>query len=242
MRPSVRATLMLATGVSLLAVACGSSAKTSSSAASPTTNASTTTTPPATGPAAAAGPTPAAPPVLSFTGSSDKTSTSFTVGNTWQLNWTVQASTTPTVEIDDESGTTIDHLNTGRSGNGSTIEHQSCTCHVKLSVHGDTTYSFMAADLPGGAPTIAVPVLFNGYSDKATPNFTISPPWTLSWTIQANTAPTVEVFDESNAAVDRVETSSAGSGSTVEHRACTCYLKVSVYGDTTYSFTIKPGG
>jgi hypothetical protein len=227
--------------LTLVAAGCGGSSHRSTT--SPTTKSSTTTTPPATGPAAAAGPTPASPkPVLSFSGSSDKTSTTFTVGKTWQLNWTVQASTTPTVEIDDESGTTIDHLNTGHSGNGSTIEHQLCSCHVKVSVHGDTTYSFMAADLPAGAPTVAVPVLFNGYSDKATPNFTISSPWTLSWTVQANTAPTVEVFDEANTSVDRVDTGTAGSGSTLEHRACTCYLKISVYGDTTYSFTIKPGG
>jgi hypothetical protein len=232
---------MLAAGLSLLAVACGSSANKSSSGAASTANSSTIA--PTTAPALTASPTPAAPkPVLSFSGSSDKTSISFTVGKTWQVNWTVQASTTPTVEVDDESGTTIDHLNTGHSGNGSTIEHQSCTCHVKVSVHGNTTYSFMAADLPGGAPSVVVPVLFNGYSDKATSNFTISSPWTLSWTIQANTAPTVEVFDESNTSVGRVDTGTAGSGSTVEHRACTCYLKVSVYGDTTYSFTIKPGG
>jgi hypothetical protein len=198
---------------------------------------------PTVAPASTAGPTPASPrPVLSFSGSTDRTSTTFTVGKTWQLNWTVQATTTPTVEIDAESGTTIDHLNTGNSGNGSTIEHQSCTCYVKVSVHGDTTYSFMVTDLPAGAPTVAVPVLFNGYSDKATPNFTISSPWTLSWTVQATTAPAVEVFDESNTSVDRVDTGTAGSGSMVEHRACTCYLRISVHGDTTYSFTIKPGG
>jgi hypothetical protein len=111
-----------------------------------------------------------------------------------------------------------------------------------VSVHGDTTYSFMVTDYPGGAPTVAVPVLFNGYGDKATPNFTVSSPWTLSWTLQANTAPTVELFDQSNALVLRAATGTAATGSKVEHQSCTCYLKVAVSGDTTYSFTVKPGG
>jgi hypothetical protein len=35
-----------------------------------------------------------------------------------------------------------------------------------------------------------------------------------------------------------VDTGQGGPGSTVEHQPCTCFLKVSVIGQTSYSFTV----
>jgi hypothetical protein len=211
--------------------------------AAPTTAAPTTAAPTTAAPTTAAPTTVAAPKtVFTVSGSSDKTTTNFTVGGTWQLGWVVHAATTPSVEIDDESGSTIDHLDTGQSGGGSTIEHQACTCYLKVSVFGSTTYSFTVTDLPGGAPTVAAPVTFTGSSDKTTTSFTVSSPWTLSWSVHAATTPTVEVDDESGNTIDHVDTGQSGSGSTIEHQACTCYLKISVFGTTTYSFTATSGG
>ena len=194
-------------------------------------------------------PTPTPPPVApasrvvgTFTGTGDKTTTNFTVGGTWRLSWATRAETTPSVEVFDSSGTSLDHLDTGKAGNGVSYERQACTCYLKISVFGDTSYTFTVTDLPGGIPVASVPATFKGSSDQATASFSVSDTWTLSWNVEAQTTPTVEILDDQGNSVDHVDTGQAGAGSTVEHQSCTCYLKISVFGDTTYSFTVANGG
>ncbi|MEY2569560.1 MAG: hypothetical protein QOE35_4089 [Actinomycetota bacterium] len=89
--------------------------------------------------------------VATFSGSGDKTTASFTVGETWQLSWTVRANTTPIVEILDTAGGRVDFIDTGQSGSGSTIVHQACTCYLKVSVFGDTSYTLKVINNPQGA-------------------------------------------------------------------------------------------
>jgi hypothetical protein len=93
---------------------------------------------------------------------------------------------------------------------------------------------------PPAAP--AVVATFTGTGDQTTKPFVVGNPWRLSWTVHADTTPLVEVVDSAGKSLDIIDDITAGSGSKVEHQACTCSLKVSVYGDTTYSFTVTNGG
>ena len=211
-----------------------------SSRPAPTSNPTPTPTPTPTTPPT---PTPTPPPaplrlVATFAGSSDKTTRNFSVGNAWRLSWFTHAATSPIVVVFDSAGTSIDNVDTGEAGIGSTIERTACTCYLEVSVFGQTSYSFSVTDLPGGAPIAAVPATFSGSSDQQTVSFIVSGTWQLSWNVQAATTPTVEVFDSSGTSIDHVDTGQGGTGSTVEHQPCTCFLKVSVIGQTSYSFTV----
>lgn len=93
---------------------------------------------------------------------------------------------------------------------------------------------------PPAAPTVVA--TFTGTGDQTTKPFVVGNPWRLSWTVHADTTPLVEVVDSAGKSLDIIDDITAGSGSKVEHQACTCSLKVSVYGDTTYSFTVTNGG
>ena len=221
----------------------GSSPSPSAAAPSPTREVPTTAAPVVTqAPPVATKAAPTSRVVATFKGTGDKTSKQFNVGDTWLLSWTVRADTTPNVEVSDSDGNSITSVDTGKSGKGQTYVREACACHIKVSVFGDTRYTFVVTNLPGGIPNKAAPTTFSGTGTQATADFHVDGPWTLSWTVRADTTPTVAVVDSDGNHVDDVDTGKSGSGSTVEYDDCSsCHLEVEVFGETNYTFTIKTG-
>ena len=101
---------------------------------------------------------------------------------------------------------------------------------------------------PTAAPTTTAPpaagfvATFPGTQDQTTRSFVVGNPWRLSWTVHADIPPLVEIDDQAGNILDYIDTSEAANGSRVFHQAGTFTLKVSVYGDTTYTLTVTNGG
>lgn len=99
---------------------------------------------------------------------------------------------------------------------------------------------------PSSQPSAATPVTvatFTGSQDQTTTPFVVGSNWRLSWTVNAtDSTPLVVVRDSAGAQVEMIQDIKQGDGSRVIGPACTCTLEISVYGPTTYTFSVANGG
>lgn len=126
------------------AVAVASSSASTTSTTTSTTSSTTTTT-------ASTTTTTTLPPepvvVGDFSGSSDKSTETFTVVGTWTLSWEVTGGAGVGYElVDATTNVTIDRASVD-PGQDQTIIRKGCTCYLKLSPFG-STYHFVVTDIP----------------------------------------------------------------------------------------------
>lgn len=100
----------------------------------------TVTEPAATAPAVpVTAATTTAPPeradLVTFSGSSDKTTESFSVASPWKLVWTIEGGAGVGIEILTESGNRVEYLSTD-PGSDETIIRRACTCYLEISPYG----------------------------------------------------------------------------------------------------------
>lgn len=99
---------------------------------------------------------------------------------------------------------------------------------------------------PTNQPPTVAPVTvatFTGSQDQTTAPFVVGSRWRLSWTVNAtDSTPLVVVRDSAGDQVEMIQDIKQGDGSKVIEQACTCTLDISVYGPTTYTFTVTNGG
>ncbi len=99
---------------------------------------------------------------------------------------------------------------------------------------------------PTSPPSAVAPVTvatFTGSQNQTTAPFVVDSKWRLSWTVNAaDSTPLVVVRDSAGDQVEMIQDIKQGDGSKVIDPACTCTLEISVYGQTTYTFTVTNGG
>lgn len=146
--------------------------------------------------------------------------------------------------------------NVSASGSTSTLEPvTTVTTQPTTTVAVATTSTLPPTTATTAAPTTTLPpttkppaprkvATFTGTSDQNTASFVVGKTWRVDWNVKANTTPVVYVNSADGDRISRFDTGSGGTGSTIIREACTCYLEIKVFGDTTYTFTVTdlPGG